>query len=849
MRLLVHSGFFTKTKVHENQEDDEEEVYTLTPSSRLIIKDKVTSLSPFVQAMLDPVLVSPWQFLGDWFQGNELTPFEKAHGMGMWDYCNQSPEYNNIFNEAMASDSRLMSLVVKDYKSIFDGLGSLVDVGGGTGTVAKIISEEFPHMICTVFDLPHVVANLTDSQNLKYVGGDMFQSIPSADAVMFKEAQQLDEYCKTQKCNASMHITMSHKSDSSPKGKADNSSFVLQAMQQQFERLNFVLGEVRDRMDHQEAAIRNLQGGRDRRRRERRVENEYENEGDGEDEEDLASEVGSGRHRRVRRERGHEWNPGGRDGVDRSLGSIKMKIPSFQGRTDPEVYLEWEKKIDLVFDCHNYSEEKKVKLAVIEFTDYAIIWWDQLVTNRRRNNERPVETWGELKAIMRRRFVPSHFYRDLYQKLQNLTQGSRSVEDYHKEMEVAMIRANVEEDREATMARFLSGLNRDIANIIELQHYVEVEDMVHMAMKVERQLKRKGTARYTSVSNTTWKSKWDKNDPAEAKRKTEPPMGKDEGTSNKPKVESQPSRNRDIKCFKCLGSGHIASQCPNRRVMIMRDNGEVMTESEDDSDGMPELVDASDDDEVVYCVTGESLVARRALNTHIKIQLVPSGLPPIIGQGIEHQIDFVPGATIPNRPAYRSNPEETKELQRPKLRSCWPKDMAINNITVKYRHPIPRLDDMLDELHGSSIFTKIDLKTAWKGLAVDEEKVKAIKEWPTPKSITEVRSFHGLASFYRGFVKTFSTLAAPLTEVKIRGRILLRRGGMMGTKVGLALKILYKFPDGPITRSRAKKIKEAMQGLVQSTWDEASKSPTIKVGLKEGEPILIHLIQAVEDMT
>ena len=87
------------------------------------------------------------------------------------------------------------------------------------------------------------------------------------------------------------HITISHRSDSSPKGKADNSSFVLQAMQQQFERLNFILGEVRDRMDHQEIAIRNLHGGRDRRRREPRVENEHE------DEEDLASEVGSGRHR------------------------------------------------------------------------------------------------------------------------------------------------------------------------------------------------------------------------------------------------------------------------------------------------------------------------------------------------------------------------------------------------------------------------------------------------------------------------------------------------------------------------------------------------------------------------
>ena len=122
--------------------------------------------------------------------------------------------------------------------------------------------------------------------------------------------------------------------------------------------------------------------------------------------------------------------------------------------------------------------------AIVEFIDYAIIWCDQLVMNRRRNHERPIETWEEMKANMRRRFVPSHYYRDLYKKLHSLTQGYRSMDNYYKEMEIAMIWLNVEEDRKATMVRFLNGPNRDITNVVELQNYVEVKDIVHLAIKV-----------------------------------------------------------------------------------------------------------------------------------------------------------------------------------------------------------------------------------------------------------------------------------------------------------------------------------------------------------------------------
>ncbi|KAK1628072.1 hypothetical protein QYE76_002387 [Lolium multiflorum] len=421
-------------------------------------------------------------------------------------------------------------------------------------------------------------------------------------------------------------------------------------------------------------------------------------------------------------------------------------------------------------------------------------------------------------------------------------------------------------------------------------------------------------------------------------------------------------------CHTCGGKGHFKKDCPNRKVMIINEDNEYETGDDADPDA-PEDDDYDSDSFDAYPSEAQTIVvSQRVLNVQpsastqrcnlfqtkalvgpdkackwlsnngemkvshmVRVDFeigpykdsidfdvvpmtefgdvfpeeVPAGLPPL--RGIEHQIDLIPGASLPNRAPYRTNPEETKEIQKqvqalldkgyirislspcavpvilvPKKDGTWRMCVdcrAINNITIRYRHPIPRLEDMLDELSGAAVFTKIDLrsgyhqirmkegdewKTAFKtkfglyewlvmpfgltnapstfmrlmnhvlrdfigkfvvvyfddiliysrnesdhiihirhvlqvlrdsklygnlekctfckdkviflgyvvskhGVEVDVSKIEAIQNWPTPMNVSQVRSFHGLAGFYRRFVPNFSTIAAPLNELTKKG--------------------------------------------------------------------------------
>ena len=129
-------------------------------------------------------------------------------------------------------------------------------------------------------------------------------------------------------------------------------------------------------------------------------------------------------------------------------------MPKFSGSNDPEEYLSWALKVDKIFRLHNYDEEKKIAMATLEFHDYVLIWWEQVIKRSREKDEPPIMTWTQMKDFMRARFMLTYYTRDLFKKLQLLKQDTKTVEEYYQEMEIAMIRANVKDDDEQTMARF-----------------------------------------------------------------------------------------------------------------------------------------------------------------------------------------------------------------------------------------------------------------------------------------------------------------------------------------------------------------------------------------------------------
>jgi hypothetical protein len=323
-----------------------------------------------------------------------------------------------------------------------------------------------------------------------------------------------------------------------------------------------------------------------------------------------------------------------------------LKIPPFDDKYDPDAYISWELAVEQKFICFEFPENARVRAAISEFSDFASIWLVEY--GKKHPNDIP-QTWTTLKRVMRARFVPSYYARDLINKLQQLKQGARSVEEYYEELQIGMLRCNWEERVDAAMAQFFAGLNREIQDILEYKNYANITRLFHFSCKAERDVQGRHTSAKTNFSTERTNS-WQRNNgyiaapfpsPSRVALSTSNNSSKprvaatnsatrapSETRSTPPPAESaaSSSRARDIQCHRCKGFGHVMCDCPSKHVLVRRDDGEYSSASDFDEDTLALLADdheGNDDHPEEHIGTGdadhyESIIVQRVLSTQME---------------------------------------------------------------------------------------------------------------------------------------------------------------------------------------------------------------------------------------
>ncbi|VAH87113.1 unnamed protein product [Triticum turgidum subsp. durum] len=187
LRLLATSGALASPK---------EGTYSLVPLSYLLVDgvfiDGEASQKAIVLATTSRHYIEAALGLADWFKKDiapSPSPFEDVHGATLFEESMAllDPESDKVFHEALAAHDHLgISTILRECHDLFKGVQSLTNCCGGDGTTARAIVKAFPHIKCNVLDLPKVIEKVPSDGIINYVAGDLFHTIPPAQAVMLK---------------------------------------------------------------------------------------------------------------------------------------------------------------------------------------------------------------------------------------------------------------------------------------------------------------------------------------------------------------------------------------------------------------------------------------------------------------------------------------------------------------------------------------------------------------------------------------------------------------------------------------------------------------------------------------
>lgn len=199
LRMLASHSVLNCTVVGESNSESNkfQRLYSLGPVAKYFVTNEDgVSFGNLMALAQDKISLESWSQLKDAILEGGI-PFNRAHGVHAFEYLGKDQRYNKVFNKAMYSNSTItVKNILKRYTG-FSNLKQLVDVGGGVGATLNLITSKYPHVKGINFDLPHVIAHAPSFPGVEHVGGNMFDKVPTGDAILLKLVLHdwSDEHC------------------------------------------------------------------------------------------------------------------------------------------------------------------------------------------------------------------------------------------------------------------------------------------------------------------------------------------------------------------------------------------------------------------------------------------------------------------------------------------------------------------------------------------------------------------------------------------------------------------------------------------------------------------------------
>ncbi|XP_013624018.1 PREDICTED: uncharacterized protein LOC106329985 [Brassica oleracea var. oleracea] len=238
--------------------------------------------------------------------------------------------------------------------------------------------------------------------------------------------------------------------------------------------------------------------------------------------------------------------------------SFKLEIPEFKGSTVAEELLDWFVTVEEIREFKQIPLDQCVPLVAIRFRDRAAAWWSQSKTTRARHGKTKISTWDKLKREMKFFFWPYNYDQLLFQKFQNLRQGTRTVDEYTMDFFKMINRVELRDTEQQLVTRFIGGLHQQIQFTLNLFRPQSISEAHQQALTVEAQSRNEFPAwssnRQTRSTTTT---------PTSTTTPTNTNVSKTE-TAIVAADSLKHNRPARFRCFTCGEIGHRQSAFPNR---------------------------------------------------------------------------------------------------------------------------------------------------------------------------------------------------------------------------------------------------------------------------------------------